>query len=221
MNTNYPFIELDFEKRCCSEMIDRSKEYYNFMDKRRTVREISEEPIDDEIIHNLILTAGTAPSGANVQPWKFCHIKDPAVKQQIRDEAEVIEKKSYDELFSDQKKSDIEFTGNDWQKDFLTTAPALIVVFKEKYRYENGEKISNYYPNESVGLALGLLFSAIHNAGLVTIPYTPHPISFLKKILNRPDNEAPVMLLPVGYPIDGAKIPDKKRKLLEEIMETY
>lgn len=215
------FIELEFQKRCCKEMIERSTEFYQQMDKRRTVRDISPEPIDDEIIDNLILTAGTAPSGANIQPWKFAVVTDQKIKEQIKLEAEEIEKRSFEELFSEQKKNDIAFTGNNWQKPFLTTAPALIVVFKEKYRFENGVKISNYYPNESVGLAMGLLFAAIHNAGLVTIPYTPHPISFLKKILNRPDNEAPVMLLPIGLPNDGALVPNKTRKNLDEIMVRY
>lgn len=215
------FIELNFQKRCCEEMIERSQEFYEHLDKRRTVREISSEPVDDKIIENLILTAGTAPSGANIQPWKFAVIRDLDLKMIIREEAEKIEKRSFEELFSNQKKEDIAFTGNNWEKPFLTEAPALIVAFKEKYRLENGKKIPNYYPNESIGLALGMLFAAIHNAGLVTIPYTPHPITFLKKILKRPENEAPVMLLPIGLPVDGAKVPNKKRKELNEIMLTY
>jgi nitroreductase len=218
---NLDFIDLDFEKKCCEEMIHKSEHFYKHLDKRRTVRDISSEFVDEEIIKNLILTAGTAPSGANLQPWKFAVIKDKKIKKQIREEAEKIEKRSFEELFSQQKKNDIAFTGNNWQKPFLTEAPYLIIAFKEKYRLENGEKISNYYPNESIGLALGMLFAAIHNAGLVTIPYTPHPITFLKKILNRPENEAPVMLLPVGLPMDDAKIPNKKRKSLDEIMITY
>lgn len=215
------FIDLEFEKKCCEEMLKCSKQFYELMDKRRTVRDISNEPIDYEIFYNLILTAGTAPSGANIQPWKFALIKDITIKETIREEAEKIEKRSFEELFSEQKKKDIEFTGNNWEKPFLTEAPALIVVFKEKYRFQDGEKVSNYYPNESVGLALGMLFAAIHNAGLVTIPYTPHPITFLKKILNRPENEAPVMLLPIGLPKEGAKIPNKNRKKLSEILVEY
>lgn len=203
-------------------MTERSKEFYDFMNKRRTVREISSEELPDELIHNLILTAGTAPSGANIQPWKFCLIKDPEVKEKIRNEAEKLEERSYRELYSQRKKEDIAFTGTDWQKSFLTEAPALIVAFKEKYRIdEEGKHIPNYYPNESIGLALGMLFSAIHNAGLVTIPYTPHPINFLKKLLDRPDNEAAVMVLPIGYPKESAKVPDKKRKSLDEIMDVY
>ncbi|MDC1067972.1 nitroreductase family protein [Candidatus Kapabacteria bacterium] len=222
LNTENKFIDLNFNRKGNEEMLNDSEIFYLKMNQRRTVRDISNDPIDPEIIKNIVLTAGTAPSGANIQPWKFAVVSDNKLKNKIRLEAEIIEKKSFEKLFSQQKLDDIAFTGNNWEKPFLTEAPYLIVVFKEKYRIDNGtNKIANYYPNESIGLAMGLLFAAIHNAGLVTIPYTPHPISFLKRILDRPDNEAPVMLLPVGLPKDDAKIPDKKRKSIEEIMLNY
>jgi iodotyrosine deiodinase len=216
------FIKLEFKKLSCDEIEKKSKDFYEFMDKRRTVREISREPLSDEIYQNLILTAATAPSGANQQPWTFCLVKSPSIKKQIREEAEKIEKRSYEELFSEEKKDAIAFTGLDWHKAFLEDAPALIIVFKHKYQFdENGDRIKVYYPNEGVGLAIGMLFTAIHSCGLVTTPYTPHPITFLKKILNRPDNEAPVMILPIGLPKDDAMIPDKKRKPLDQIMIEY
>ncbi len=216
------FIELNHEQLRGEEIEKKSQEFYQFMDTRRTVREFSSKELSNEVYQNLILTAGTAPSGANQQPWTFCLVKDPAIKKKIRIESEKIEKRSYDELFSKEKKDAISFTGLDWQKAFLEDAPALIIVFKHKYQLdESGNRTKVYYPNEGIGLAVGMLFVAIHNARLVTTPYTPHPITFLKKILNRPENESPVMILPIGLPKDGAKVPDKKRKTLYQIMVEY
>lgn len=191
------------------------------MNKRRTVRDFDSRPIPQEVMENIIRTAGSAPSGANKQPWTFCLISDPIIKKQIRIGAEMEEKISYRSRMSDTWKEDLKPLGTDWEKPFLEIAPYLIVVFKQSYGFENGEKTQHYYVNESVGIACGFLISAIHNAGLVTVTHTPSPMNFLSKILNRPENEKPFLLLPVGYPKDETYVPKIKRKDLSEIMKKY
>lgn len=191
------------------------------MNKRRTVRDFDSRPIPQEVMENIIRTAGSAPSGANKQPWTFCLISDPIIKKQIRIGAEMEEKISYRSRMSDTWKEDLKPLGTDWEKPFLEIAPYLIVVFKQSYGLENGEKTQHYYVNESVGIACGFLISAIHNAGLVTVTHTPSPMNFLSKILNRPENEKPFLLLPVGYPKDETYVPKIKRKDLSEIMKKY
>lgn len=221
MDENYKFIDLDFTKYDENEMLSRSIDFYKEMNKRRTVREISSEQIPDEVLKNLILTAGTAPSGANKQPWFFCLVKDDKIKQKIRKEAETLEEYNYTHRYSGKWQEDLDFMKLDHKKPFLTEAPALIVAFKKRYSMENGEISKNYYISESSGIALGLLFAAIQNAGLVTVPYTPMPRAFLNEILDRPRTENALIILPVGYPKEGAKVPDKQRKPLENIMKEY
>lgn len=204
-----------------AEMIQRSKNYYELMDKRRSVRDFSNKPIPEGILDNIIKTASTAPSGAHKQPWAFCVITDPEIKKQIRIAAEKEEKESYETRMPDEWKEDLAPLGTDWQKPFLEAVPALIVVFKKAYDLKNGEKRNNYYVNESVGLASGFLISAIHNAGLVTLTHTPSPMNFLQKILDRPVNERPFLLLPVGYAVDEVKVPDLRRKELKDIKVEY
>lgn len=199
-----------------------SKIYYEQMNLRRSVRTFSDKPVSKTIIENIIKTAATAPSGAHKQPWTFCAVSDTALKQQIRLAAEEEEYENYHGRMSEEWLKDLEIFDTNWHKPFLEVAPWLIVVFKKAFDWdEKGEKRKNYYVNESVGIACGLLIAAIHEAGLVTLTHTPSPMNFLQKILHRPDNERPFLLLPVGYPAEGVKVPDLKRKTIEEISVWY
>lgn len=204
------------------EMIKRSKHFHQWLDERRTVREISSKSIPDGIIENILLAASTAPSGAHKQPWTFCVVSKPEIKKAIREAAEKEEFESYNGRMSERWKDDLKPIGTDWNKPFIEEAPYLIVVFKRVYELDiEGTKHNNYYVNESVGIACGLLISAIHNAGLVTLTHTPSPMNFLSKILNRPDNERAFLLLPVGYPQDEVFVPQLERKELDEIVAYY
>ena len=204
------------------KLISKSESFYKWLDERRSVRDYSDKWVPKEVIENIINSASTAPSGAHKQPWTFCAISNPLIKSQIRKEAEIEEKESYDARMSDRWKKDLEPLGTNMNKPFLETAPWLIIVFKKAYNLdENGNKQNNYYVNESVGIACGMLISAIHNAGLVTLTHTPSPMSFLSKILNRPSNERAFLLLPVGYPKFPTYVPDIKRKPLEETSVFY
>ena len=200
-----------------SEMIERSTTFFDLMIQRRTIRDFSDRPIPIEIIENAIQTASSAPSGANKQPWHFVIVKDPVVKKEIRISAEKEEKEFYEHRAPDYWLEDLNQFGTDWHKPFLEIAPYLIVVFKQNYDLGKSEKRKNYYVNESVGIASGFLLVALHNAGLVTLTHTPSPMGFLEKILNRPDNEKAVLLIPVGYPAEDAKVPDLKKKSFEEV----
>ena len=191
------------------------------MNQRRTVREFDSRNISLNVMENIIRTAGTAPSGAHKQPWTFCLISDPEMKKQIRIAAEEEEKISYTSRMPESWKDDLAQLGTDWEKPFLEIAPYLIVVFKQSYGMQDGEKIQHYYVNESVGIACGFLIAAIHQAGLVTVTHTPSPMNFLSDILQRPKHEKPFLLLPVGYPAKETYVPDIERKQLEEILIRY
>jgi nitroreductase len=192
------------------------------MNRRRSLRYFSDKPLPREVIENLIKTASTAPSGAHKQPWTFCAVSDPAIKSQIREAAEKEEYESYNGRMSEEWLRDLAPLGTDWHKPFLEIAPWLIVVFKKAYELDgNGEKRKCYYVNESVGLAAGFLLAAIHHAGLVSLTHTPSPMNFLQKILDRPDNERPFLLIPVGYPAEAAEVPDLRRKSLGEVAVFY
>ncbi|MEP3386550.1 MAG: nitroreductase family protein [Reichenbachiella sp.] len=205
-----------------AEMIQRSKDYFEWIDRRRTVREISDQPVPQEIIDNILKTASTAPSGAHKQPWTFCVVSNPEIKSKIREAAEEEERESYANRMSDRWLDDLKPIGTDDAKPFLESAPYLIIVFKRVFeRDEEGKKHNNYYVNESVGIACGFLISAIHNAGLVTLTHTPSPMNFLQKILERPDNERAFLLLPVGYAEDEVYVPQLARKSLEEVAVYY
>jgi nitroreductase len=188
------------------------------MDSRRSVRAFSDSPISRKIIEDIILTASTAPSGAHKQPWTFCVVENPDIKKQIRAAAEEEERRSYTERMSNEWLNDLKPLGTDWQKSFLETAPYLIVLFSQS---TGSDKQKHYYVQESVGIAAGFLIAAIHQAGLVTLTHTPSPMNFLKKILNRPDNERPFLLLPVGYPANEVYVPDISRKTLDEVAVFY
>lgn len=212
------FIPLQFQSYSIEEQRRRAEEFFDLCNRRRTVREFSNRPVPRELIEMLIATAGTAPSGANKQPWKFVLVDDPEVKKQIRIAAEKEEKESYERRMPQDWLDDLEPLGTDWHKEFLEVAPYVIVVFREKYRVEEGVQKKNYYVDESVGIACGFLVAAIHNAGLASLTHTPSPMNFLREILRRPPNEVPYLLIPVGYPADTAVVPDITRKPLHEIL---
>ena len=203
-------------------MLRRSREFYQDMDRRRTVREFSDKPLPPELITNLIMTASSAPSGAHKQPWTFCVVSDPKLKKQIREAAEKEEYENYHGRMSPEWLEDLQPFGTDWHKPFLETAPYLIVVFKRLYDVRpNGDKRKNYYVTESVGLACGFLLAAIHQAGLVALTHTPSPMNFLQKLLDRPDNERPFLLIPVGYPAKDSQVPNISRKTEKEVIIWY
>ncbi len=215
---DFPFITYTKETYDVSEMERRSRHFFEWLDKRRTVRDFSDKPIPEKIIESIILSASTAPSGAHKQPWTFCVVKNQGIKKQIRIAAEKEEKESYESRMTDEWLRDLQPIGTDWHKPFLETAPYLIVVFKRSYELENNNhKHQNYYVTESCGIACGFLLAAIHDAGLVALTHTPSPMNFLTKILNRPENEKPFLLIPVGYPADECWVPDLKRKNISEI----
>lgn len=215
------FIPYTAQGLSMEESTKRSADYRAYMDQRRSIRFFSDKPISEEILENLIMAASTAPSGAHKQPWTFCAVSNPEIKAAIRKAAEEEEYKSYNGRMSEEWLVDLKPFGTDWHKDFLTIAPWLIIIFKKAFDYDGEEKKKNYYVNESVGIAAGMLISAIHNAGLVTLTHTPSPMNFLQKILNRPDNERPFLLLPVGYPTDGAVVPVLERKSEEQVIKYY
>jgi iodotyrosine deiodinase len=218
----FPFVEYHHQGYSESEMQVRSKDLYTWMDTRRTVRDFSSRTIPIEVIQNLILTASTAPSGAHKQPWTFCVVSDPSLKKQIRIAAEKEEEESYTGRMSPEWLEDLKPLQTDWQKPFLETAPYLIIVFKKAYDIlPDGSKRNNYYVNESVGIACGFLLAAIHHAGLVALTHTPSPMNFLTKILNRPENERPFLLIPVGYEADETYVPELSRKKLDQVSVYY
>ncbi len=217
----YPHVLYERVVYPLSEAEARAKAYYEWLDTRRTVRDISDKPVSKELIARLIMAGSTAPSGAHKQPWVFCAISDHEIKKAIRKAAEKEEYDSYHGRMSKRWINDLAPLGTDWNKPFLEEAPWLVVVFKRVYELVDGEKSTNYYVNESVGIACGLMISAIHQAGLVTLTHTPSPMNFLTKILNRPNHERPYLLLPIGYPKDEVFVPDLARKPLEEVAVFY
>ena len=203
------------------ELPERTREFYELMDERRSVRFFSEREVPEEAVHNILRTASTAPSGAHKQPWTFCLVKDPDIKKRIREAAEEEERKNYEERMSEEWLQDLEPLGTRPDKPYLEKAPYLIVVFKRAYDIVEGKRKKNYYLNESVGLATGFLLTAVHHAGLAALTHTPSPMGFLKEILERPREERPFLLIPVGYPAEDCVVPDLERKPLQEVMATY
>ena len=218
MNEKQPFIPYSTTKSSSEDLIKNSEKYYQEINKRRSIRDFSDKEVPKEVIENIIKAAGSAPSGAHKQPWTFCVISNTKLKSEIRKLAEKEEYENYHGRMSDSWKEDLEHLGTDHIKEFLEVAPYLIVVFKKVYDLdEEGGKLQNYYVNESVGIAVGFLITAIHQAGLVTLTHTPSPMKFLQTALRRPKNEKAFLLLPVGYPAKDCKVPDLKRKNLDEI----
>lgn len=215
------FQKLDFNRKRKSEMKKISGFTLKHFLQRRTVRDFSDEKVSIKIIEDAVKTASTAPSGANKQPWHFGIIKDPKVKKRIRMAAEKEEKLFYEKRAPKSWLQDLNQFETDWHKPFLEVAPFLIAVFKQNYDLALGDKRKNYYVNESVGISIGFLLVALHNVGLVTLVHTPSPMGFLEKILNRPKNEKAVVLIPVGYPAQNAKIPKLKKKSFKEVATIF
>lgn len=214
-----PYMSDEFDE---NEMLKRSRDFYKWSEKRRSLRHFSSKPVPKEVMENIILTASTAPSGANRQPWVFCLISNAELKSKIRKLAEQEEKKSYESRMNAEWLEAIKPLGTNWIKEFIDVAPWIIVVLKKPYDVdENGEKKINYYVSESVGLASGFLLMAIHNAGLVALTHTPSPMNFIAKALERPENERPFLLVPVGFAGAEAQIPDLKRKSKDDVIEYY
>ncbi len=217
------FEPLDFERLPPDEQIVRSQAFLQQMRRRRTVRQFSTEPVPFELIANAIATAGSAPSGANQQPWTFVVVSDPAVKHQIRLAAEAEERESYDHRMSDEWLEALAPLGTDWHKPMLDDAPYLIAVFRQAYGLRidpaTGEQtqVKHYYSEELVGIAVGMLLCSLHLAGLATLTHTPSPMKFLGEMLQRPSNERAYVLIPVGYPADDAQVPRITKKPLDEI----
>ena len=217
------FEALDFERLNKAEQQRRSAEFLQRMVKRRSVRHFSSEPLPNELIANAIRVAGSAPSGANQQPWTFVVVSDSALKREIRLAAEVEEKESYERRMSQEWLEALAPLGTDWRKPHIEDAPCVIVVFRQAYGIGSDEqgnetRVRHYYSDESVGIAVGFLLAALHLSGLATLTHTPSPMKFLTEILGRPANERPFVLVPVGYPAHVAEVPVISKKPLEDIM---
>ena len=211
-------VPLAYREYPPDEMQQRAASFCALMQRRRSVRDFSSRPVPHEIIEDCLLTAGSAPNGANMQPWHFVAVSDPALKRRIREAAEQEEYEFYHGRAGDEWLEALSPLGTDFQKPFLETAPYLIVIFAQKYGLApDGGKVKHYYVNESVGIATGLLVAAIHNAGLAALTYTPSRMSFLNQMLERPENERPFLVLVVGYPAEGVMVPDIGKKPLAEI----
>jgi len=217
-NPETKFEPLKFQEKSTEEMIAISESFYRDVKRRRTVREFSDRPIPDEVIKNVLLAAGTAPSGANMQPWHFVMVSNPEIKKEIRKAAEKEEKAFYQGRAPEEWLSALQPLGTDENKPFLETAPCLIVVFLKKVTVdEEGKKRENYYTTESVGIATGILITALHLSGLATLTHTPSPMKFLNKILGRPDTERPFLILVTGYPSRNAQVPVISKYQLDQI----
>lgn len=213
------FHPLRFQERSAKEMQKRAASFCEQLSLRRTVREFSRREVPEGVIEDCIRAAATAPSGANLQPWHFVMVSDPQVKKRIRDAAEEEERDFYTRRAPQEWLDALAPLGTDEHKPFLEEAPCLIVVFARRFdRRADGTILKQYYVNESVGIATGMLISAVHHAGLVSLTHTPAPMSFLGDILGRPNNESPFLILVVGYPADGAQVPRISKKPLEEIV---
>ncbi|MCZ6596055.1 MAG: nitroreductase family protein [Planctomycetota bacterium] len=216
-HTGYRFVPLEFRRYTPEEMLARAHAFVGEIQRRRSVRHFSDEPLPEGLVDACIRAAGSAPSGAHRQPWTFVVVTDPDVKHEIRIAAEKEEKQTYESRLTEEWREALEPLGTDWQKPFLETAPALVAVFRQSYGVEEQRRRTNYYTTESVGIATGFLLAALHHAGLATLTHTPSPMGFLREVLRRPENEKAFVLIPVGYPTEGCLVPDLARKALDEI----
>ena len=216
---DFPFVRYAPQRLPQAEMQQRGRAFYEMMSERRSIRHFSPEPVPRELVQHAIATAGTSPSGAHRQPWQFVAISDLKIKRQIRIAAEAEERRSYEGgRMPPEWRAAIAPLGTDWQKPYLETVPWIVVVFEETYGLNaDGSHRKNYYVKESVGMACGLFIAALHNMGLATLTHTPSPMAFLSEILERSPNENPYVLFPIGYPADGAQVPDIRRKPLEQV----
>ncbi len=216
--TLYKHLPLAFQRKPLDEQLRASRAFVGDLSSRRTVRFFSPEPVPFELIENAIRCASLAPSGANQQPWRFVVVRDAETRRKIREAAEAEEKESYEHRMPDEWLQALAPLGTDWRKPFLEIAPYLIVVFRVDYGIEAGRKVKHYYVQESVGIATGFLLAALHLGGLATLTHTPSPMGFLGSILERPANERPFVLIPVGYPSEDATVPDIPKKSLEDVL---
>ncbi|MGK0388017.1 MAG: iodotyrosine deiodinase [Maribacter sp.] len=221
MNHKKGFIPYTGKTYTTDKLKEKSHEFYEFMEKRRTVRDFSDKEVPKEVIKNILMSASSAPSGAHKQPWTFCAISNAQLKSVIREAAEKEEYENYHGRMSDEWLDDLSPFDTDWNKPFIDIAPWLIIIFRKAYDMEDGKKRKNYYVQESVGIATGFLLNAIHHAGLVALTHTPSPMNFLGKILERPENEKPYLLIPVGYPMENAEVPILERKKEEDVIVWY
>jgi nitroreductase len=216
----HPFEPLQFTEYPEQEMIRRARAFRQEMSCRRTVREFSDRPVAREVVEEAVRTAGTAPSGAHKEPWRFVLVGDPEIKNRIREAAEREERESYERRMPQTWLDDLAPLGTDWHKPFLTVCPWLVVVFSEAYGLDpaDGSKQKHYYVQESVGISVGLLLAALHHAGLASLTHTPSPMGFLQEILGRPRNEKAFVLIAVGYPAPDCRVPSLRRKTLAELL---
>jgi len=211
-------VPLDYRRPSPAESLAAAEAFRVRMNRRRTVRDFSPDPLPEGLVEQLVLAAGTAPSGANQQPWRFVAVTDPELKREIRQAAEAEEREFYEHRATPEWLADLAPLGTDWRKPFLEVAPVLVVIFQQDFERTDDGPRKHYYVRESVGLAAGLFIAAVHTAGLVCLTHTPSPMGFLGRILGRPDGERPFLLLPLGYPAEGARVPDIGRKPLDEIL---
>ena len=215
----HPFVELRAERWSAAEMAVRADAFHRLMDARRSVRMFDDTPVSRRLIETAIHTASTAPSGAHMQPWTFVAVADPAVKRRIREAAEEEERVNYlENRMNDEWQSALAPLGTDHHKEFLEIAPWIVVLFERRFgEHADGSKRTHYYVKESVGMAAGLFVTAIHQMGLATLPHTPTPMAFLRRVLDRPDSERPFVMFPVGHPLPGVRVPDLRRRPLDEV----
>jgi nitroreductase len=211
-------VELDFTRLPAAEMIERARGYADALVRRRTVRQFSPEPIPEQVLVDAIRAAASAPSGAHQQPWTFVLVTDPALKVRIREAAEIEEKRLWEDRMSEEWRDALAPLGIDWHKPHLTEAPALIVVFARAWGIAGARRVKHYYVDESVGIAVGILLAGLHLSGLATLTHTPSPMVFLRDVLDRPPNERPYVVIPVGYPARGATVPDLQRRPIEDVL---
>lgn len=217
------FMPLDFDRLSEEETNQRSAAFLEMMRSRRSVRSFSPDPVPFAAIENAIRVAGTGPSGANQQPWRYVVVGDPETKRRIREAAEAEERESYEHRMSQEWLDALEPLGTTWQKPYLEIVPYIIVCFRLDYGIEKADdgtevRVKHYYPGESMGISVGFLIAALHNAGLATLTHTPSPMGFLNEVLGRPKNERPFVVLPVGYPAEDCHVPIITKKSLDEIM---
>ncbi|MDX2005299.1 MAG: nitroreductase family protein [Meiothermus sp.] len=211
-------VPLEFTRLSEGEMLERAEAFYRDLSRRRSVRQFSSEPVPRRLIELAILAAGTAPSGAHHQPWQYVAVSSPDLKARIRAAAEAEEYATYTRRMAEEWKDALAPIGTTWVKEHLTDAPWLVVIFKQNYQVlPGGSHKKNYYVQESVGISAGMFIAALHRMGLTTLTHTPTPMGFLRELLGRGENETAMLLLPVGYPAQGATVPDFRRKGLEEI----
>ncbi len=223
LEAEHPFRVLEFERRPESEMWERARSFHELMTTRRSPRLFAPDPVPRELIELAISAAATAPSGAHKQPWRFVATESAEVKRAIRLAAEEEERINYlENRMNEEWQEALAPLGTDHHKEFLEVAPWIVVLFEERYEVRpDGQRRKNYYVKESVGIAAGMFITALHNMGLATLTHTPSPMAFLSRVLERPDNERPFVMFPIGYPLPGVKVPDLTRKPLDEVMVTF